>query len=240
MRALVTTRCGGESVAPYESMNLGAHVGDDPARVAGNRMRLRQGIPPLPSDPQWLAQVHGTRVVEGEQFRTGVEADACISRDPGRVCAVLSADCLPLLFCADDGSVVAAAHAGWRGLSAGVIEACVTAMAIPPARLLVWLGPAIGPQAYEVGDEVRAAFCGHDAAAQLAFVPRVPGKWLCDLYLLARQRLIALGVMRVSGGGDCTFSDPLRFYSYRRDGVTGRMASCVWLDAKRMERGITV
>jgi len=230
VRALATTRGGGVSAAPYASLNLATHVGDDPRSVASNRRRLRQGIPPLPADPLWLEQVHGTRVVAAEHYTEGAEADACVARTPGRVCAVLSADCLPLLFCAEDASVVAAAHAGWRGLSAGMIEACVAATATPPARLLAWLGPAIGAQAYEVGDEVRAVFCQQDAAAQRAFVPQAPGKWLCDLYLLARQRLTALGVHRVSGGGHCTFSDPRRFYSYRRDGVTGRMASCIWLD----------
>jgi hypothetical protein len=230
VRALVTTRAGGFSAAPYAGLNLATHVGDAPERVADNRRRLCLGILPLPADPLWLEQVHGTRVVESGQYRAGDQADACIARTPGRVCAVLSADCLPLLFCADDASAVAAAHAGWRGLSAGMIEACVAAMAIPPARLLAWLGPAIGPRAYEVGDEVRAAFCRQDAGAQRAFVPHGPGKWLCDLYLLARQRLSALGVERVSGGGHCTFSDPRRFYSYRRDGVTGRMASCIWIE----------
>ena len=231
VRALVTTRRGGCSAAPYAGLNLATHVGDAPENVASNRRRLRLGILPLPADPLWLEQVHGTRVLEAEQYRAVAEADACIARAPGQVCAVLSADCLPLLICADDASAVAAAHAGWRGLSAGMIEACVVAMAIPPTRLLAWLGPAIGARVYEVGDEVRAAFCRHDAGAQRAFVPHAPGKWLCDLYLLARQRLSALGVQRVSGGEHCTFSDPQRFYSYRRDGVTGRMASCIWLDS---------
>ena len=232
VHALVTTRIGGCSSAPYASMNLAAHVGDDPEAVAANRRRLRRGDLPLPADPLWLRQVHGSSVLSGEAYREGAEADACIARTPGLVCAVLSADCLPLLFCADDASVVGAAHAGWRGLAAGVIEACVAAMAIPPARLLVWLGPAIGALAYEVGDAVRDAFCDRAAAAQKAFVPDDNGKWRCDLYLLARQRLAALGVNRVSGGEYCTFSDPRRFYSYRRDGATGRMASCIWLDPR--------
>jgi len=241
VRALVTTRAGGGSAAPFAALNLATYVGDAPESVADNRRRLRLvpaigsrvlGILPLPAEPLWLEQVHGTRVVDSAQYRAGDQADACIARTPGRVCAVLSADCLPLLLCADDASAVAAAHAGWRGLSAGIIEACVAAMAIPPARLLAWLGPAIGPRAYEVGDEVRAAFCQQVAGAQRAFVPYGPGKWLCDLYLLARQRLSALGVERVSGGGHCTFSNPQRFYSYRRDGVTGRMASCIWIDSQ--------
>ncbi|MCX7175180.1 MAG: peptidoglycan editing factor PgeF [Proteobacteria bacterium] len=231
VHALVTTRSGGYSSAPYASLNLATHVGDDPMIVVRNRQRLRSGIRPLPADPLWLEQVHGTRVVTAENWREGEKADACIARKPGLVCAVLTADCLPLLLCAEDASVVGAVHAGWRGLSAGVIEASVAAMAMPPASLLAWLGPAIGPRAYEVGDEVRAIFCAQDAAAQRAFVPHRPGKWLCDLYLLARQRLAALGVQRISGGDYCTFSDADRFYSYRRDGVTGRMASCIWLEA---------
>ncbi|MFA6313428.1 MAG: peptidoglycan editing factor PgeF [Sterolibacterium sp.] len=231
VRALVTTRSGGHSATPYAGLNLATHVGDDPLAVAANRRSLRLGSRPLPADPLWLEQVHGTRVVAAESYREPAVADACIARTPGLVCAVLSADCLPLLLCAEDASAVAAVHAGWRGLSAGVIEACVAAMGTPPARLLAWLGPAIGPQAYEVGDEVREVFCRQDAAAALAFVPRQPGKWWCDLYLLARQRLAALGVQRVSGGEYCTYSDAARFYSYRRDGVTGRMASCIWLEA---------
>lgn len=230
VHSLVTTRDGGLSAAPYASLNLAAHVGDDPLIVARNRQRLRQGILPLPADPLWLEQVHGTQMVTAENYREGAAGDACIARTPGLVCAVLTADCLPLLLCAEDASVVGAVHAGWRGLSAGVIEACVAAMATPPARLLAWLGPAIGPRAYEVGDEVRATFCRQDAAAEQAFVPHRPGKWLCDLYLLARQRLAALGVRRVSGGEYCTYGDADRFYSYRRDGVTGRMATCIWLE----------
>lgn len=231
VRAVVTTRGGGLSAAPYASLNLATHVGDDPSIVARNRQRLRQGSPSLPADPLWLEQVHGTQVIAAESYRIPAVADACIARTPGLVCAVLTADCLPLLLCAEDASVVAAVHAGWRGMAAGVIEACVAAMATPPARLLAWLGPAIGPQAYEVGDEVREMFCRQDAAAALAFAPRQSGKWWCDLYLLARQRLAALGVQRVSGGQYCTYSDAARFYSYRRDGVTGRMASCIWLEA---------
>lgn len=235
VHALVTTRAGGGSAAPFDSLNLATHVGDDPASVFGNRLRLRQRVP-LPEDPMWLEQVHGTRVVSADDYAAGVEADACIARTAGRVCAVLSADCLPLLICAEDGSVVGAAHAGWRGLSAGVLEACIAAMGVPPGRLLVWLGPAIGPRAYEVGAEVRSAFCERDAEAQPAFSPSAPGKWLCDLYHLARQRLAALGVERVSGGELCTYSDPQRFYSYRRDRITGRMASCIWIESKRNDR----
>jgi len=240
VHALVTTRSGGHSAAPYAGLNLATHVGDDPMIVRCNRQCLRRGIRPLPTDPLWLRQVHGTQVLVGEDYRERTDADACIARTPNLVCAVLSADCLPLLLCAEDASVIGAVHAGWRGLSAGVVEACVAAMAIPPASLLAWLGPAIGPQAYQVGDDVRTVFCEHDRAAEGAFLPDQRGKWLCDLYLLARQRLAALGVMRVSGGEWCTFSDPQRFYSHRRDGVTGRMASCIWLDPAGTGEGLPV
>ena len=240
VQALSTTRRGGCSAAPYVSLNLGQHVGDDPLTVAANRQRLRQGDWALPADPLWLRQVHGTQVVALEEFRAATDADACIAHTRDLVCAVLSADCMPLLLCDDTGSVVGAVHAGWRGLAAGVIEACVAAMAVAPARLLVWLGPAIGPRVYEVGDEVRAVFCARDAAAELAFVPSPPGKWLCDLYLLARQRLVALGVERISGGEFCTYSDVTRFYSYRRDGVTGRMASCIWLGPARTDQTLAL
>ena len=241
VRALATTRIGqsGESSLgsggpdePYGNFNLATHVGDNLQAVTANRQRLRCEAPGLPADPLWLNQVHGTRVLVAESDRQGVapEADACIARMPGQVCAVLRTDCLPLLLCDAQGSVVAAAHAGWRGLAAGVIESTVAAMRIEPARLLAWLGPAIGPTAFEVGDEVRNVFCRHDPRAAGAFVAHGPGKWLCDLYLLARQRLAALEVKRVSGGKWCTYSDARRFYSYRRDGVTGRMATLVWLE----------
>jgi len=224
VRALSTTRAGGSGSGPYASFNLAAHVGDDPAVVAANRRLLDPGIAPL-----WLQQVHGTRCVDVAASADGVEADASWSRSSALACAVLTADCLPVLLCDDAGTVVAAAHAGWRGLAAGVIEATVAAMAVPGARLMAWLGPAIGPTAFEVGDEVRAAFLRQDAAAATAFVPHGAGKWLCDLYALAARRLARLGVERVYGGGYCTFSEPERFFSYRRDGATGRMATLVWL-----------
>ena len=227
VRALVTTRTSlqGRSVAPYACCNLAGHVGDDPAAVAANRAQLRAL---LPAEPLWLNQVHGVVVASAETDAPGVDADASVARSPGRVCAVLTADCLPLLLAARDGAVVAAAHAGWRGLADGVIEASVAAMGRPGGELCAWLGPAIGPAAFEVGDEVRAAFCRHDARAAAAFVAHGAGKWLCDLYALARQRLAALGVTQVSGGGLCTCGDAQRFYSYRRDGTTGRMASLIW------------
>lgn len=229
VRALSTLRQGGVSQGPYASLNLGDHVGDDPAAVAANRHILAQRVP----TPTWLCQVHGTRVVAVGEASSGCEADAVFSRAPGQSCVVMTADCLPLLFCDRQGSVVAAAHAGWRGLCDGVIEATVAAMAAAPEDLLVWLGPAIGPMAFEVGDEVRQAFCARDPQAADAFVPRagVPGKWLADIYLLARQRLACLGVTAVYGGQWCTVGDAERFFSYRREGVTGRMGSFIWLAA---------
>lgn len=226
VRALATTRGGGVSAPPYDSFNLATHVGDEPHAVAENRRRLRSA---LPAEPLWLNQVHGTRAVTAEQAGSDCAADACVARSPDRVCAVQSADCLPVLFADLAGTVVAAAHAGWRGLAAGVLEQTVTAMAVAPENLLAWLGPAIGPAAFEVGAEVREIFSAHDPAAAAAFAANDRGRWQCDLAALARLRLARAGVARVFGGGLCTHSDPLRFYSYRRDGVTGRMASLVWL-----------
>lgn len=227
VRALVTTRQGGVSTAPYTSLNLGDHVGDDPAAVAQNRTLLHHH---LPAEPLWLRQVHG-RGVAAADSATGIpEADAAVARQPRKICAVLTADCLPVLFCDDKGAVVAAAHAGWRGLAGGVLEAAIDAMGAPPQRLLVWLGPAIGPQAFEVGGEVRDIFTAFDPAAALAFQPRGNGKWLADIFLLARQRLQKAGLTQIHGGGLCTVSDPEHFFSYRRDGVTGRIASLVWLE----------
>ena len=183
----------------------------------------------LPGEPAWLKQVHGTTVLEVERLEPGTEGDASVARTRNRVCVIRVADCMPVLMADQSGSVVGAAHAGWRGLSAGVIEATLERMQVPGKSVLAWLGPAIGPKVYEVGDEVRAAFLKHDAAAQAAFVPTRPGHWLLDLYLVARQRLAALGVQRVFGGGYCTYSDEKRFYSYRRDGSSGRMAAYLWL-----------
>ena len=227
VRALSTTRAGGVGVAPFDSLNLGTHVGDDPATVAANRARLRAL---LPAEPCWLNQVHGTAVVDLATYGGVPDADAAVSRKPGAVCVVMTADCLPVLLCDRAGTVVGAAHAGWRGLQGGVIEATTRAMGVPAGDLMAWLGPAIGPEAFEVGDEVRAAFVADDPAAAAAFRPAGPaGKWLADLYLLARQRLAALGVAGVYGGDACTFTEAARFFSYRRDGRTGRMASLVWL-----------
>ncbi len=226
--ALLTTRSGGESSGAYAHFNLGDHVGDDPAAVAANRARLRKF---LPADPLWLEQVHGADVADADRCAGVPRADAAVARSAARACVVLTADCLPVLFCDDDARVVAAAHAGWRGLAAGVLENTISAMDVAPERVRAWIGPAIGPRAFEVGDEVRAAFVADDPLAETAFVARaLPGKWLADLFLLARLRLRRAGVMRVSGGGVCTASTAEHFYSYRRDGVTGRFASLVWLE----------
>ena len=225
VHGLMTVRTGGVSQAPWSSFNLGDHVGDDPTHVAANRASLRRQ---LPAEPAWLRQVHSARVVEAGRD-PNPEADASFSRETGQVCAVLTADCLPVLFCDRAGSVVAAAHAGWRGLADGVLEATVAAMQVAPREVMAWMGAAIGPQAFEVGDEVRAAFVTQQPEAAAAFVPHAPGKWLADIYALARIRLGHAGVEAVYGGGRCTFNETDVFYSYRRDGVTGRMASLIWL-----------
>lgn len=231
VRARSTTRAlEGASQAPFDAFNLGAHCGDDVRAVAANRALLREWFA-LPSAPRWLRQVHGTAVAEfevGAEQENEPEADAAITHAPGVVLAVLTADCLPLLVCADDGSEVAAIHAGWRGLAAGVIERTIEKLRSPRERLLVWLGPAIGPKSYEVGVEVRDAFVSRDAAADAAFAPTRPGHWHCDLYTLARRALVALGVARVYGGGYDTHADA-RFYSHRRDQRTGRFASLIWI-----------
>jgi YfiH family protein len=230
VRAAVTTRDGPESVrsSPY-GFNVGTRCGDDPDAVAANRALLRTALS-LPSEPRWLRQVHGTRVAV-ETTHDEVEADAAVTRTPGIVLAIQTADCLPVLFCAGDGSEIGAAHAGWRGLAAGVLENTLTAMRAPRAGIIAWLGPAIAARSYEVGEEVRDAFLVNDSAAASAFTATRPGHWLCDLHDLARQRLQGAGIARVSGGGFDTFTDP-RLHSYRRDGAhSGRMVSLVWLAA---------
>ena len=227
VRALVTTRRGGISLPPWDSFNLGDHVGDAAEAVAENRRRLRQY---LPADPLWLKQVHGTHCIDVAIAVPASEADAAMTTRPGIVCAVLTADCLPLLLCDVEGKVVAAIHAGWRGLASGIIESTVTAMQVPGERLLAWLGPAIGPERFEVGHDVRRAFIEHNPDAEAAFSSRSNGKWLCNIYLLARQRLESLNVCRIAGADFCTVRDPGRFYSYRRDGITGRMASLIWIE----------
>ncbi|MCB1637684.1 MAG: peptidoglycan editing factor PgeF [Thiothrix sp.] len=232
MHACTTTRLGGVSVAPYDSLNLGDHVGDMPLAVARNRQRVGEKLQ-LPAEPLWLEQVHGTVVADTGAAACQPRADASVSRHARQVCVVMTADCLPVLFCDREGTRVAAAHAGWRGLCDGVLEQTVHSLQCDPAYLLAWLGPAIGPAAFEVGDEVRTAFMARNPAAAEAFVPGVaPGKWWCDIYHLARQRLTAAGMKTddISGGKFCTVAEAGRFFSYRRDGVTGRMASLIWLD----------
>jgi len=237
VRALVTTRrLPGNSLPPFDAFNLGLRSGEGEAVVRSNRALLVRALG-LPSAPCWLHQVHGNHVVVFERAPgtndEEQQADAATTHTPGVVLAILTADCIPILLCARDGSEIGAAHAGWPGLSAGVIEACVGRMRAQPANLVAWLGPAIGPGSYEVGDEVRAAFLAFDAAAAEAFSPTRPGHWLCDLYTLARQRLAALGVTQVHGGGFDVRADE-RFYSYRRDGrLSGRFASLIWLDPRR-------
>ncbi|AFL75234.1 peptidoglycan editing factor PgeF [Thiocystis violascens] len=236
VRTISTTRDGGRSEGPFASLNLGDHVGDEPARVDENRARLLAQLG-LSTEPYWLRQVHGRAIVRAGAASLNRDADGAVADTPGAACVVMTADCLPLLLCDAQGTRVAAVHAGWRGLAGGVVEAAVAALDIAPERLLVWLGPAIGPAAFAVGDEVRERFVAADARAAAAFRPgprtgagESPGSpWFADLFLLARQRLDRLGIERVYGGGDCTFSQPRRFFSYRRDGVTGRMASLIWL-----------
>lgn len=227
--ACSTTRSGGFSNAPYDSLNLGAHVGDAAATVERNRRHLAE-LAGLPALPQWLNQVHGTRVVTlPSHDNSPPQADAVTTMSRGQVCAVMTADCLPVIFCSADGQQVAAAHAGWRGLCGGVLENTLAAFQAPVSEILVWLGPAIGPQAFEVGDEVRAAFIAQDVQASLAFTATADGKFLADLWCLARQRLTRAGVTQIFGGGRCTFSESDKFFSYRRQSVTGRLATLVWL-----------
>lgn len=228
VKAFFTTRSGGVSSGPFQSLNLGDHVGDRPEDVAANRALLSVF---LPSTPVWLRQVHGTNVVAAESAEIGVEADAAHTATPGVVCAILTADCLPVLICDRNGSQVAAVHAGWRGLSQSVIERTIAAMRVPPPELLVFLGPAIGPTHYEVGDDVRDVFVNDDESALTAFLPSANGKWLANLYELAQLRLRRLGIEEIYGGDCCTFNDTERFFSFRRDGQTGRMAALIWLDA---------
>ncbi len=231
VRAAATARAGGVSRGPFATLNLANHVGDDAAAVQENRRRLARQLS-LPSMPLWLHQVHGATVVEAGSSGSIPEADAMIARAAGQVCAVLTADCLPVLFCDEAGTRVAAAHAGWRGLAAGVLEAAVAALnaaGAPPAELLAWLGPAIGGPAYEVGAEVRDAFPAGDREAGIT--ANVRGRWQLDLAAIARRRLAEAGVWRVYGGVHCTASEPERFFSYRRDGACGRQATLIWLES---------
>lgn len=227
---------GGVSVGRYAALNLGDHVGDEPAAVAANRRALREAAQ-LPAEPVWLRQVHGIQVADLDRvgdrdtgvIATPAEADAAITRRPGRVCAILTADCLPVLFAADGGEAVGAAHAGWRGLAAGVLEATVRALGVPPERLAAWIGPGISARHYEVGAEVREALLQADPDAEVAFAPSATGRFLADLPALARRRLEAQGVGRVYASPDCTYADANRYFSHRRDGPCGRQASLIWL-----------
>ncbi len=229
VRAFVTTRAGGVSAGAYASLNLGGSSGDDPANVQRNRRVVRRF---LPATPRWMAQVHGAAVADLDAVAEGVvpTADAAVTRSAGNVGCVLTADCLPLLLCADDGSAVAIAHAGWRGMASGVIENAAAALGATPARIVAWMGPAIGPDAFEVGPEVREAFVRDDPGAEEAFVARpAEGKYLADLYALARRRLARAGVTQVHGGGFCTRADEARFFSYRREKRSGRMGAFIWI-----------
>lgn len=229
VRTCITTRHAGSSQGQWKGFNLGDHVGDDPRHVAANRAELERA---LGCQPAWLVQTHSTDVVRADPQNT-LEADAAWTDQSGVACTIMTADCLPVLFCDRSGTRVAAAHAGWRGLLDGVLENTLEALAVAPTDVLVWTGPAIGPQAFEVGPEVRDAFVDLDPQAATAFVPSPrAGHYLADIYQLARQRLQACGVQSISGGGLCTVADPTRFYSYRRDGQTGRMASLIWLEPR--------
>jgi YfiH family protein len=230
VRVLSTVRAGGVSEGPYASLNLAAHVGDRAEAVATNRLLLREAAH-LPGEPLWLEQVHGIEVVRHEGQAAGPRADAAVAFVPGRVCAVMTADCLPVVVADRGGTRIGVAHAGWRGLVGGVLQATIAALQVPAADLHAWLGPAIGPGAFEVGPEVREAYLANLAVPDTnsCFVPNERGRYLADLYGLARLVLTQAGVGSVHGGGWCTHDDAERFYSFRRDGVTGRMATLAWL-----------
>jgi YfiH family protein len=229
IRAISTGRGGGVSCAQYASLNLGTHVGDAPDSVAENRARLRAAVR-LPSEPKWLGQVHGITAVDLDAEVTGA-ADAGYTRRAGVVCAILTADCLPVVFASESGDTLGAAHAGWRGLSSGILEATVRAMCVPPSRLLAWLGPSIGPDHFEVGGEVREAFIAKDRGAEVAFVANARARFMADLPELARRRLRTLGIDRIYGGNECTYANATRYFSHRRDGNTGRQATLIWREA---------
>lgn len=226
--ACSSTRTGGVSPFPWDSLNLGAHCGDNLAHVEENRRRFYEAAA-LPSKPVWLEQVHGTQVLHlNGETPASQQADASYTRQRGAVCAVMTADCLPVLFCNKAGTEVAAAHAGWRGLCEGVLEETVACFQDKPENIMAWFGPAIGPLAFEVGPEVRDAFRVKDAEAGQAFRP-AGEKYFMDIYKLARQRLNTCGIHQIYGGDRCTFSETQSFFSYRRDNITGRMASAIWL-----------
>jgi polyphenol oxidase len=230
IKAYTTTRLGGISTAPYDQFNLGDHVGEPLEQTTANRELLKQKLQ-LPGDPVWIQQTHGITTIEAKPAHTGQEADASFTQQSGIVCAVLTADCLPVLLCNRQGTQVAAIHAGWRGLANGVIESALKALELPPDDILVWLGPAISSNHFEVGDEVRDQFITFMKEAASAFSPSPNQRWMADLYLLARLRLQKQGITQIYGGEYCTYTDKHLFYSYRRDGAaTGRMASLIWID----------
>ena len=226
MHALITTREGGVSSGKFASLNLSMRVGDDPRCVARNRAILRAC---LPDDPAWVKQVHGTAVIDARRATPDAEADGVVTQSPGPVCAVMTADCLPVFLSDRAGTSVGIAHAGWRGLAAGIVENVVQAMGVPSRDIIAYIGPGIGARRYEVAEDVRKAFVGRDAAAANSFTPRPNGTYFADLYDLARLRLAAAGVAEVYGGEFCTASEG-RFFSFRRDRTTGRMASLLWLE----------
>jgi YfiH family protein len=230
VRVISTLREGGVSEGRYASLNLGDHVGDNAERVAENRQRLSRAAL-LPAKPSWLQQVHGVAVADLDQPDLALPADAAITRQRGRVCAILTADCLPIMLAAVSGDVVAAAHAGWRGLAGGVLESTMKALGLPGEQVQAWLGPAIGVAHFEVGAEVREVFLVGNEAAEAAFQPNARGRFMADLALLARLRLERLGVRRIYGGTECTYADPQRFFSHRRDGATGRQATLIWRES---------
>ena len=229
VKAFVTTRAGGVSEGEHASMNLGLSSGDDPARVARNRAIVRAR---LPSQPTYMVQVHGVDVADLDRLATGERprADAAVTATRGRAAAVLTADCMPLFLCERSGTRVAVAHAGWRGMAAGVIENAVAALRADAGEIVAWMGPAIGPDAFEIGPEVRDAFLAADPEARAAFRAHTPGKFMADLYTLARRRLARIGVDEVHGGGFCTFHDAVRFFSYRRRKASGRMGAFIWME----------
>lgn len=238
VKAISTTRKGGVSLAPYDGLNLGLHVGDDTESVQQNRSLLQRELG-LVQAPAWLNQIHSSKVIDLKLPLTAlIDADGSYSRESNLACIIMTADCLPVLLCDKNGTQVAAVHAGWRGLAGGVIEAALDKFSVPANEIMAWLGPAIGPTAFEVGGEVRQQFMAVDPQAKLAFTPQtkvVDGqsdndKWLANIYLLATQRLQKYGITQVYGGDHCTVNEPELFYSYRREPITGRQASLIWLD----------
>lgn len=241
IHAVMTTRRGGVSRAPYDELNLGYATKDDRAAVAENERLVASALAVQTAAIRWVYQVHGVDVHHAESLpvntplgATTTVGDAIVSHTPSLVCGIKIADCMPVLFAARNGAAIGAAHAGWRGLSGGVLENTVAAMRTNPAEIVAWMGPCIGPKAFEVGEEVRDAFVKHDASAALHFSPRAaPGKFLCDMYSIARLRLGAMGISAVTGGDYCTLDQSDLFFSHRRNPLTGRMAAFVWIDAGR-------